>query len=114
MATTIEQRIQSLPQELQNEILDYTLVGGLPRAPVTISADYRPPWQLSVDHRSRAIVQEAFYSGNLFVFYKAGGIRQTIAAWYSALSQAPENHAERPRSLCRIPIFPQSSFLSLP
>ncbi|KAM3424682.1 hypothetical protein BST61_g6669 [Cercospora zeina] len=61
---TVEQRIRNLSQELQDMILDYTLL--VEPSTVTITDTYRPPWQLSVNRRTRPIVAQHFYSTSTF------------------------------------------------
>ncbi|CAK1357965.1 unnamed protein product [Cercospora beticola] len=57
---TLEERIQSLAQELQDMILDYTLL--IEPTTVNITDRYQPPWQLSVNRRTRPLVAEHYYS----------------------------------------------------
>lgn len=77
MATTTTPRdlralLQSLPQELHDEIYDCTFT---PNSAITnINTDYRPPSQAQVDRTSRAtfkkILHEGMFTGSAKLVYK--------------------------------------------
>ena len=63
----IKERIEKLPQELQDEILDWTLLLTSKKAThVLITPEYCPPWQLSVNQRTRRIQAYEYYSNSIF------------------------------------------------
>ncbi|KAF2216871.1 hypothetical protein CERZMDRAFT_80891 [Cercospora zeae-maydis SCOH1-5] len=80
---TVEDRIQNLCQELQAMILDYTLF--VEPSTVAITDAYRPPWQLSVNRRTRPIVAEHFYSTSTFSDNTA---RLNLQHWLDGLPEA--------------------------
>ncbi|KAI5362623.1 hypothetical protein Slin14017_G063040 [Septoria linicola] len=92
----LETRIESLAQELQDLILDFTLIGGIESArsgdAVHVErGTYKPPWQLSVNRRSRKEVSASYYSSNIFQLPDAFEemqlvIQMTIISWLKALS----------------------------
>lgn len=84
---TLEQRIQALPQELQDNILDFTLLD--PPSVVRIKAWYqKPPWQLSVNRRTRALVARHYYSFSTFQLgYGYRWERPITRAWLKSLSE---------------------------
>ena len=56
---SIEWRIHQLPQELQDTILDFVLT--IPSTEVQLTTAYKPPWQLSVDRRTRRVQAKDYY-----------------------------------------------------
>ncbi|KAI5362629.1 hypothetical protein Slin14017_G063100 [Septoria linicola] len=67
----VESRIQSLAQELQDLILDFTLLATMKNEEVLVSQDYRPPWQISVDSRTRKVVAPVYYGIAIFEIDRA-------------------------------------------
>lgn len=66
---TIEERIQILPQELQDQILDSLLI--LTKRNLSfiwITPNYKPPWQLSLDHRTRRTQAYDYYVNTTFLY----------------------------------------------
>ena len=62
-------RIGGVAQELQDMILDYTLTSsaeGLLSGEIVINKDYRPPWQLQLNSRSRKVFAKWYYKHNIF------------------------------------------------
>ncbi|KAK4494925.1 hypothetical protein PRZ48_014281 [Zasmidium cellare] len=56
----LDRRIQALPQELQDEILDHVLF--IEPGEVTINtASYKPPWQLRINRATRKKVAAHYY-----------------------------------------------------
>lgn len=61
----LENHIQALPQELQDMILDFTLIAAIEGVQAVV--DDPPPWQISVNSRTRKIVAPKFYGTASFV-----------------------------------------------
>ncbi|PIA89234.1 hypothetical protein CB0940_06876 [Cercospora beticola] len=61
----LEDHIQALPQELQDKILDFTLIAAVEGVQAVI--DDTPPWQISVNSRTRKFVAPKFYETASFV-----------------------------------------------
>lgn len=64
-------RIAGLAQELQDMILDHTLIATaqaseLPDIAVGTGTGYRPPWQNRLDSRSRKEFTKWYYKNNIF------------------------------------------------
>ncbi|KAF7191728.1 hypothetical protein HII31_06773 [Pseudocercospora fuligena] len=71
MATerTIEDRIKTVPQELKDVILEFTLLASLKPSDqnvVSITRHYKPPWQISINHVTREPICQAFYGLSIF------------------------------------------------
>ncbi|USW56684.1 hypothetical protein Slin15195_G100030 [Septoria linicola] len=72
----LDSRIKALAQELQDLILDFTLIASFKPTHqgdvVRLGFDdrygtpYKPPWQLSVDRRSRKEFATWYYGENIF------------------------------------------------
>ena len=78
----LEQRIQQLPQELQDQILDAVLSLATANAKtVLITAAYRPPWQISVDRRTRKKQARDYYANSVF--------QSTLHDWMSWIKSIP-------------------------
>ncbi|KAI5361183.1 hypothetical protein Slin15195_G122960 [Septoria linicola] len=58
---SLEDQIQALPQELQDEIFAY-FMALLPAGVITIDKHYKPPVQLQINHKLRAVAIEKYYS----------------------------------------------------
>lgn len=64
---TVEERIKALPQELQDQILESTLIASLKlQEVVTLNKSYFPPWQLSINRVTRKTIAEAYYGVAIF------------------------------------------------
>ncbi|KAI5362630.1 hypothetical protein Slin14017_G063110 [Septoria linicola] len=64
---TLTNRIQALTPELRDLILDHTLIAGRePHKNTVIDPNYQPPWQISVDSRSRQVVTAIYYAKTCF------------------------------------------------
>ncbi|CZT16247.1 uncharacterized protein RCC_02089 [Ramularia collo-cygni] len=63
-STTTEElndRIQNLPQELQDWIKELVIDDGMPSSYVNIDDSYKPPLGLQIDHKSREKFAKEFY-----------------------------------------------------
>lgn len=60
-AGELDERIQRLPQELQDWIMDLVIADGLPSGFVEINETYKPPLGLQIDHKSREKFAKKFY-----------------------------------------------------
>lgn len=92
----LDERIQGLPQELQDWIMDLVVADGLPSGFVEIDESYKPPLGLQINHKSRErfareyysagvvhrahIIAAAHYTSSTLLAYKFVGI------WLKALS----------------------------
>ena len=66
--TELVGRIQALPQELQDVILDYALsLDDDEDIAVAIDDDYRFPWQIQINSRTRKKVTQAYYTRSTFL-----------------------------------------------
>lgn len=62
MATAeLDDRIQKLPQELQDWIKDLVIADGMPSDFVDVKEDYKPPLGLQIDHKSREKFAKEYY-----------------------------------------------------
>lgn len=61
----LDNRIQALPQELQDTILDFVLIAGVKCIEKRIHDS--PPWQISVNSRTRKFVALEFYETASFI-----------------------------------------------
>lgn len=64
---SLDDRIQALPQELQDGIVEAFLAVDS-SATVKISPNYKPPMQLQVNRRLRSIFAKTYYSNSTFQF----------------------------------------------
>ncbi|KXT14089.1 hypothetical protein AC579_802 [Pseudocercospora musae] len=79
---TIEERITALPQELQDQILETTLIASIKlQNVVLITPNYKPPWQLSVNRATRRVVAEVYYGTFVFqvIVLNLGALRNRLA-----------------------------------
>lgn len=66
---SLDNRIADLAQELQDKILDHTLIATAQESllpDVLITNNYRPPWQTRFDSRSRKEFIKWYYKHNIF------------------------------------------------
>ena len=88
-APSIEDRIQALPQELQDVILDVTIGLYDPPRTVELDAHYKSPLGLQVNRATRASFVKHYYQGG-FMFHS--GIRNVVEdfhnLWFSSLPAA--------------------------
>ncbi|USW56687.1 hypothetical protein Slin15195_G100060 [Septoria linicola] len=74
----LEARIQALVPELQDQILDWTLLTGVSESLTRINRKYRPPMQMQLDRRTRILAAKFYYRnccfrcpvGDWFTMYK--------------------------------------------
>lgn len=59
---TTSERVQALPQDLQDLIYEHT-ISHEPTRTITITKDYRPPLQLQLHHKLRQDFATRYYSG---------------------------------------------------
>ncbi|PPJ52781.1 hypothetical protein CBER1_11305 [Cercospora berteroae] len=100
---SIDDRIQALSQELQDLILDFTLLSGVKCHNAWIIGSYKRPWQLEVNKRTRKFLLEHYYSESMFILGDNPGF------WRSWLRSLPTTrasmiqhigvHEDRPRWL---------------
>ncbi|GIZ41281.1 hypothetical protein CKM354_000459200 [Cercospora kikuchii] len=100
---SIEDRIQALSQELQDLILDFTLSSGVKCHNVWIVGNYKPPWQLQVNKRTRRFLLNHYSSESLFtVVHNSGFWRswlRSLPATTLSMIQHIGVHEDRPRWL---------------
>lgn len=110
----IEDRIRRLPQELQDLILDFTLI---PSArTVNINESYRPPWQLRINRRSREIVAMTYYRDTTFIIDSQKGQQpaypqyrvSVLQCWLSSLRRKDRRLISHIHA-----IFDQDSYINL-
>ncbi|KAI5362817.1 hypothetical protein Slin15195_G101980 [Septoria linicola] len=88
---TLDDRIQDLPQELQDIILEFTLES--PSATVLLTKDYKPPGPLAISRKTRAKAATSYYNNSAFLFektsrtYDVGVLISSIVAWVKSLSR---------------------------
>ena len=95
---SVEEHIQSLPQELQDAILDFTIAVDTTTT-ININDDYRPPTkQLSINRKTSATLAQQYYSTNTFSYALISNIPAKIrpTTWLSNV--APE-HRDKIRML---------------
>ncbi|EME78621.1 uncharacterized protein MYCFIDRAFT_78331 [Pseudocercospora fijiensis CIRAD86] len=66
--TTIDARIQALPQELQDMILKWTLAETMPGPETEINRFYQTPWQLQFNRTSRRDLARNYFASSKFRF----------------------------------------------
>ena len=81
-STELSERIQSRPQELQDEIFNLTVA--IEPAEAVISKSLKPPWQLSIDRASRQKVAQQYYSATTFAVEDFINPR-VLQSWLSSL-----------------------------
>ncbi|EME78669.1 uncharacterized protein MYCFIDRAFT_209035 [Pseudocercospora fijiensis CIRAD86] len=102
--TDLDERIQILPQELQDIIFDFTLSPNSDRV-IAVTSNYRAPSQLQISRKSRDVAAARYYSSNAFTFTTGKNTRQEvfyfIQKWVASL---PRLHASMLREL-RLPML---------
>ncbi|CAK1358008.1 hypothetical protein CB0940_07334 [Cercospora beticola] len=83
----LDHRIQALPQELQDEILDLTVA--IKPTTVVIDKSYKPPWQLAIDQALRRKVAQDYYSSTIFVVEDGRAKPPLLRSWLTSL---PADH----------------------
>lgn len=63
---SLDELVKTLPQELQDEILDYTLAAE--QEIVTITPDYHPPLRLAINRSFRKKFAKPYYEQSTFLF----------------------------------------------
>lgn len=84
-APSIGDLLQSLPQELSNEIYNLTFTAGA-NGIVDLENDKPFPQLLHVDHRSREEFAKSYYSATRFTFNPYGNTNMPVLTeWYRRL-----------------------------
>ncbi|GIZ41763.1 hypothetical protein CKM354_000505800 [Cercospora kikuchii] len=83
----LSERIQDLPQELQDEIFNLTVA--IEPAEVAINKSYKPPWQLRIDRASRKKMTQQYYSTTIFVAEDVC-VPRILQSWLNSL---PTHHS---------------------
>ncbi|KAF2164758.1 hypothetical protein M409DRAFT_24663 [Zasmidium cellare ATCC 36951] len=82
----LDRRIQALPQEVQDEILDHVLF--IKPGEVTINTtSYTPPWQLHFNRATREKIAEHYYATSVFKISDADyGCFSVTSRWLKSLT----------------------------
>ena len=75
------EQIQSLPQELQNIVLEHYFSLGNAKS-VPVDGSYKPPIQLQINRATRQAFAREYYSGSTFTFNE----RSVIFLWLKSLT----------------------------
>lgn len=81
-----DHRIQALSRELQDLILDFTLLAGVECRDVQIGAAYKPPWQLGVNQRTRKFLVKHYHRTSIFT-----AVEKSPSQWRGWLCSLPPN-----------------------
>lgn len=103
MATTgamgtpsLDDCIQALPQELQDEIFDYTIdIETDPDSAIELFGPWQIPWQMHIDRKSRALVAKRYFSENSFThppLLNDALFSTSFRVCLDRLKQLPESH----------------------
>ena len=88
-ADQLARRVQALPRELYDHILDYTLTTP---STITIERAYRPPPQLQIDRATRRIASRALYGPDTtFVISNTRLCDQWVRSLSAAAQQSIQN-----------------------
>ena len=106
---TLNDRIQALPQELQDIIRDYTL--DYPTTPIAImmSYDYRPPINLQINRAIRSTFASTYYTNTTFHSSNS----KLLTKFVTALSPEHRDLLESIRLSSRIKQMRRESQLSI-
>ncbi|CAK1357959.1 unnamed protein product [Cercospora beticola] len=87
-APSLRDRIQDLPPELSNRILEYTVLQGIEsflgesQGVVPYDSKYRLPWQLNLNRLTRRKASDLYYSQAIFEFQSM----ELLEIWAKTLS----------------------------
>jgi hypothetical protein len=80
---TLKTRLENLPQELYDEIFDYTFTPD--GSAITVGTKYKPPSTLHVNQKTREKVAIRYYSSTKFTFDKEEAV---LGKWLRCLQGA--------------------------